>query len=57
MISFFRKIRQSLLTENKVTRYLIYVLGEIILVLIWKSSPFRDLIRVEQTKNQIPPCL
>jgi len=34
MISFFKKIRQKLLTENKVTRYLLYALGEILLVVI-----------------------
>ena len=34
MISFFRKIRQKLLTQNRVTRYLIYALGEIFLVVI-----------------------
>ena len=34
MISFFRKIRQKLLSQNRVTRYLIYALGEIILVTI-----------------------
>lgn len=32
MISFFRKIRQKLLSQNKVTRYLVYALGEILLV-------------------------
>lgn len=34
MIKFFRKIRQGLLTENKFSKYLIYALGEIILVVI-----------------------
>jgi len=34
MIKFFRKIRQKLLTENKFSKYLIYVIGEIILVVI-----------------------
>ena len=34
MISFFRKIRQKLLTQNRVTRYLVYSVGEIILVTI-----------------------
>lgn len=34
MISFFRKIRQSLLTQNRVTRYLAYAVGEILLVVI-----------------------
>ncbi len=34
MIKFFRKIRQNLLTENKFSNYLIYAIGEIILVVI-----------------------
>lgn len=34
MITLFRKIRQRLLTQNKLTRYLIYAAGEIILVVI-----------------------
>lgn len=34
MIKFFRGIRQKLLTENKFSKYLIYAIGEIILVVI-----------------------
>lgn len=34
MIKFFRQIRQGLLAENKLSKYLIYALGEIILVII-----------------------
>lgn len=34
MIKFFRKIRQQLLSENKLSKYLIYAIGEIILVVI-----------------------
>jgi hypothetical protein len=34
MIKFFRKIRQNMLTENKFSKYLIYAIGEIILVVI-----------------------
>lgn len=34
MISFFRKIRQKLLFQNQLTRYLTYALGEITLVMI-----------------------
>ncbi|MCJ7466927.1 MAG: DUF6090 family protein [Maribacter sp.] len=34
MINFFRKIRQRLLTENKVSKYMFYALGEIVLVVI-----------------------
>lgn len=34
MIKFFRKIRQTLLTENKFSKYLLYAIGEIVLVVI-----------------------
>jgi hypothetical protein len=34
MIKFFRKIRQKLLTENRLGKYLLYALGEIVLVMI-----------------------
>ncbi|MCW5515439.1 DUF6090 family protein [Muriicola sp. Z0-33] len=34
MIKFFRKIRQQLLTENKLSKYLLYAIGEIVLVVI-----------------------
>ncbi len=34
MIKHFRKIRQRLLTENKFRKYLIYAIGEIVLVVI-----------------------
>lgn len=34
MIKFFRKIRQNLLSENKFSKYLIYAIGEILLVVI-----------------------
>lgn len=34
MIKFFRRIRQNLLTKNKFSKYLLYAIGEIILVFI-----------------------
>ena len=34
MIKFFRRIRQKLLSENKFSKYLVYALGEILLVMI-----------------------
>tara|TARA_R100001369_G_scaffold77623_2_gene107080 strand:- start:3947 stop:4702 length:756 start_codon:yes stop_codon:yes gene_type:complete len=34
VIKFFRKIRQKLLAENKFSKYLIYAIGEIVLVVI-----------------------
>ena len=32
MIRFFRKIRQRLLTESKFSKYILYAIGEIVLV-------------------------
>ncbi len=34
MIKFFRKIRQNMIKENKASKYLLYAIGEIILVVI-----------------------
>ncbi|MFT5941322.1 hypothetical protein [Sediminicola arcticus] len=34
MIKLFRRIRQNLLTENKFNKYLLYAIGEIVLVVI-----------------------
>ncbi|MEY8020457.1 DUF6090 family protein [Muriicola sp. SD30] len=34
MIKFFRRIRQQLLTDNKFSKYLLYAIGEILLVVI-----------------------
>jgi len=34
MIKFFRKIRQKMIKNNKVSQYLLYAMGEIVLVMI-----------------------
>jgi len=34
MIKFFRKIRQTMIKENKVSKYMLYAIGEILLVVI-----------------------
>ena len=34
MIKFFRKIRQNMINENKVSKYMLYAIGEIVLVVI-----------------------
>mgnify|MGYP003625683564 CR=1 FL=1 len=34
MIKFFRKIRHTMINENKVSKYMLYAIGEIILVVI-----------------------
>ena len=60
MIKFFRKIRQRLLVENKVSQYLLYAIGEIALVVIgilvalqinnWnEESKSNDLLRKYET--------
>lgn len=57
MIKIFRKIRQNLLAENKFSRYIIYALGEVILVVVgilialgvnnWNSK------RIENNKSEL----
>ena len=57
MIKFFRKIRQKLLSENEFSKYLIYAIGEIILVVIgillalqinsWNQQRIEDKQEVE----------
>lgn len=56
MIKLFRKVREQMLSENKFRKYLVYAIGEIILVVIgiliavsinnWKQS--KDLEQIEQ---------
>ena len=65
MIKFFRKIRQRLLTENKFSKYLLYAIGEIILVVIgilialqvnnWNESKKRsrqEIALIENLKSE-----
>jgi len=51
MIKFFRKIRQNLLSENKFSKYLIYAIGEIILVVIGIMIALQFNNSNEQRKN------
>ncbi|MEA3480230.1 MAG: hypothetical protein U9R60_18750 [Bacteroidota bacterium] len=56
MINFFRKNRQKLLTENKFSKYLIYAIGEILLVVIGILIALyinKQTIRNEQDKEFI----
>ena len=62
MIKFFRKIRQTLIHENRFSKYLLYALGEIMLVVIgilialqinnWNEDRKQDQ-RVKQNYHQI----
>ena len=61
MIKFFRKIRQRLLAENKFSKYLIYAMGEILLVMIgillafqvdsWNDQRKRDVMKIAILKE------
>jgi len=61
MIRFFRTLRQRLLAENKVTRYMAYAVGEIVLVVIgillalqvnnWNEERKLDKERIAILKN------
>ena len=56
MIKFFRKIRQKLLSENKFSKYLLYAVGEIILVVIGILIALQinnwNQIRIQQLEEQ-----
>ncbi|MFC4721243.1 DUF6090 family protein [Geojedonia litorea] len=52
MITFFRRIRQDLLTKNKIGKYLLYAIGEIILVVIGILIALNLNQRSEQKKTE-----
>ncbi|HQW04462.1 MAG: hypothetical protein IPH05_05715 [Flavobacteriales bacterium] len=39
MIKFFRQFRQRMIKENRVSRYLLYAIGEIVLVVVGILMP------------------
>lgn len=57
MIKFLRQIRQRLLTENKFSKYILYAIGEIILVVIGILIALQvnnwNIGRIEQDKIQV----
>lgn len=52
MIKFFRRIRQQLLTENKFSKYMLYAIGEILLVVIGILIALHINNRNEESKEQ-----
>ncbi|PKA99792.1 hypothetical protein B0O79_3513 [Flavobacteriaceae bacterium MAR_2009_75] len=52
MIKFFRRIRQRLLSENKFSKYLLYAVGEIVLVVIGILLALQINDWNEESKNQ-----
>jgi len=55
MIRFFRKIRQRLVIENKFSKYLLYAIGEIALVVIGIMIALNLNIRNEELKIHQKP--
>jgi Family of unknown function (DUF6090) len=53
MIKFFRKIRQKLLSENKFSKYLVYAIGEVFLVMIGILLAFQVNQWNEKRKEQL----
>ena len=61
MIKFFRRIRQQLLSENKFSKYLLYAIGEVVLVVIgilialqinnWNEERVKKIVLKEHLKN------
>jgi type II secretory pathway pseudopilin PulG len=61
MIKFFRKIRQNMIKENKVSKYMLYAIGEIVLVVIgilialsinnWNQSQKEKRIETQYLNN------
>lgn len=51
MIKFFRRIRQKLLSENRISKYLIYAIGEIVLVVIGILLALQINNRNEENKS------
>jgi len=63
MINFFRKFRQRLLAENKFSKYLLYAIGEIVLVVVgilialqintWNQGRNREQIYLGRLKAEL----
>ncbi|GAK94873.1 hypothetical protein JCM19298_1703 [Nonlabens ulvanivorans] len=52
MIKFFRKIRENLLSENKFSKYILYAIGEIVLVIIGILIALQINNKNEQRKTE-----
>ncbi|MBC2838751.1 DUF6090 family protein [Robiginitalea sp. SC105] len=58
MISLFRKIRRGLLARNRLTTYLLYALGEVLLVVIGillalRVDNYNESVKISRQKNAI----
>nr|WP_262916383.1 DUF6090 family protein [Aestuariivivens sediminis] len=53
MIKFFRKIRQNMIKENRVSKYFLYAVGEIVLVVIGILIALQINNKKEEINNRI----
>ena len=58
MIKFFRRIREKLISENKISKYLLYATGEILLVMIGillalQVNNWNETRKIELKENEI----
>ena len=56
MLRFFRTIRKKLIEEDNVRKYLLYAVGEILLVVMRNNCPVRDYLSVETNKTTTTSC-
>ena len=56
MLKFFRTIRKKLIDQDNVRKYLLYAIGEILLVVIVKICPVRDYLSVETITPTLNHC-
>jgi hypothetical protein len=54
MLRFFHTIRKKLIEQENVRKYLLYAIGEILLVVIGIFRPVRDNLRVETMYSPNP---
>lgn len=55
MDKFFRSLRQKLLSDNRIRKYLLYAMGEIVLVVIGILAPEAAIDGEEDILNVIRP--
>ena len=58
MIKFFRRIRQNMIKENRASKYMLYAIGEIVLVVIGILFALQiNNWNIDQIKNKQTECI
>ena len=56
MLRFFRTIRKKIIDEDNARKYLLYAIGEILLVVMMNNCPVRDYLSVETSRTTTTLC-